>query len=338
MLQFKNATPFTGAISLFPDPDGVDTLFAIVKGTFTLGERLTVAEEQVPVTMESVFRGDPASTSLVAPSDVSLAKTSTDVVILGDACAPRGRPARTMDVSVSIGPVNATVRVVGNRVWASDGVTYGTTAPEPFETMPLVWERAFGGRDESDRGPREEPRNPVGTGFRAGDGREPIEGTALPNIEDPRDPITSWKHRPTPVCFGPILPHWEPRRSYGGTYDEEWQKERAPYLPSDFDPRFLQVAPPPLIAPSPLNGGESVELIGFQPHGLMQFSLPAVRPRVVFQLKVRAEERPAMLDTVIIEPTARRLQLVWRAAFRCDKEALKVRHVEASVGVGEGRL
>src|SRR5262249_19040316 len=265
-------------------------------------------------------------------------KPFTDVVLFGDACAPRGRPTRAMDVSVSVGPVRQSVRVLGNRAWASDGVTYGTTQPEPFETMPLVWERAFGGRDQTERGPREEPRKPAGTGYRAGDGQAPVEGTALPNIEDPRDPISSWKHRPTPVCFAPIPPHWEPRRSYAGTYDEQWQKERAPYLPADFDPRFLQVASPPFVTPSPLNGGEPVELVGVPPDGPMRFTLPGLRPRVQFRLASRSEERPAMLDTVIVEPTARRLQLVWRAAFRCDKEALKVREVEASVAVGGGPL
>ena len=337
MLQFKNKTPFTGAISLFPDADGIDTLFAIVKGTFTIGERVDVSDEQVPVTMQPIFHGDPSSTSLKAASDLSLSKPSTDVVVLGDACAPRGRPTRTMDVRVSVGPVAETVRVVGDRVWQTDGVTYGTTPPAPFETMPLTWERAFGGRDESDRGPREESRNPVGTGYRASDGQRPVDGTPLPNLEDPRDPIASWKHRPRPVCFAPIAPQWEPRRSCAGTYDEEWQKQRAPYLPADFDPRFLQIAPPPLIATTPLNGGEPVELVGFQPQGEMRLALPSLRPRVVFRLNGRTEERPAMLDTVILEPTARRLQLVWRAAFTCDKQALKVREVEALLDAAGAR-
>jgi len=100
-------------------------------------------------------------------------------------------------------------------------------------------------------------------------------------------------------------------------------------LPDDFDPRFLQVAPPPLVAPAPLEGGEAVELIGFQADGAMHLALPAGRPTIVFHLDGKPEERPAMLDTVIIEPTARRLQLVWRTAFACDKKALKVREVEA---------
>ncbi len=335
MLQFKNGTPFKGSIALFPDVDGIDTLYGIVKATFTLGAgstpRVTVADEQVPVTMAPKYHGDPATSSLAESTDMSLMKPSTDVLIVGSAYAPHGRPTRTMDVSATVGPIRRTARIVGDRIWESDGISYRATVPQPFETMPLMWERAYGGRDKTEKGAREEPRNPVGTGFRAGNGKELIEGLALPNIEDPKDPVTSWKHQPVPVCFAPIAPHWEPRRSYAGTYDEKWQAERAPYLPDDFDPRFLQIAPAAQIAPAPFVGGEAVELVGFQADGPMRFALPSVQPRIVFRLNGKSEERPAMIDTVILEPSARRLMIVWRAAFACDKKALKVREVEATL-------
>jgi hypothetical protein len=331
VLQFKNRTPFVGAITLFPDADGIDTLFAIVKGTFRLGATIDVAEDQVPVTMEPKYHGEPATSSLKAASDLSLIKPSTDVLVVGDAHAPVGRVTRSMDVGVRVGPVHKVVRVTGNRFWTSDGLTYGATTPEPFETMPLVWERAFGGRDKTESGVREEPRNPAGTGYRASNGQEAIEGVPLPNLEDPRDLVGSWKQRPVPVCFAPIAPHWEPRRSFAGTYDEQWEATRAPYLPADFDPRFLQIAPPDLVTPQPLVGGEPVELMGFRPDMPTRFELPSVRPRIVFHVSGKPDERPAMLDTVIIEPSALRLQLVWRAALSCDKTALKVGDVEATL-------
>jgi hypothetical protein len=213
VLQFKNKTPFKGTISLFPDVHGIDTMFAIVKGTFSIGSdaRLNVADEQVPVIMAPKYHGDPASSSLAEASDLSLMKPSTDVLVLGDACAPKGRPAYAVDVSVSVGPVRHAARVVGDRIWETDGLSYRATPPQSFLTVPLMWERAFGGRDKTDKGVREEPRNPAGTGFRMSNGHESIEGLALPNIEDPRDPVISWKHRPDPVCFAPIAANWEPR-------------------------------------------------------------------------------------------------------------------------------
>jgi len=112
VLQFKNGTPFKGSIALFPDVDGIDTLYGIVKGTFTLGAgptpRVTVADEQVPVTMAPKYHGDPAASSLAESTDMSLMKPSTDVLIVGSAYAPHGRPTRTMDVSVTVGPIRRT--------------------------------------------------------------------------------------------------------------------------------------------------------------------------------------------------------------------------------------
>jgi hypothetical protein len=37
--------------------------------------------------------------------------------------------------------------------------------------------------------------------------------------------------------------------------------------------------------------------------------------------------RPAALDTVLIEPDAARVSLVWRAALECDKKVLQTREV-----------
>jgi hypothetical protein len=331
VLQFKNRTPFVGGVAVIPNADGIDTLFAFVKATLTIGGEIGIADEQVPVANEPKYHGDPGTTSLKVASDVSLTKPSTDIVVIGHACGENGRRVRMMDVDVGVGSVQHTVRVFGDRIWVREGPTYAASAPESFELMPLVWERAFGGRDVAESGPREEPRNPVGTGFRATDGQTPVEGTPLPNLEDPRDPLISWKQRPRPVCFAPIPPNWEPRRSYAGTYDEQWQQSRAPYLPEDFDHRFLQIAPPPMISPQPLVGGERVRIVGMHPEGPIEFALPAIRPRIQFYLNGGAEEPGIMIDTVIIEPTIRRLQLVWRAELPCDKRALKVREIEATL-------
>jgi hypothetical protein len=148
-------------------------------------------------------------------------------------------------------------------------------------------------------------------------------------MEDPATPITAWNQRPQPAGFAPICAHWEPRRSYAGTYDEEWQKHRAPYLPKDFDPRFLQLAPPGLITLGYLKGGEPVELRGVTWAGLARFRLPQVTLKVTYRLDGSPEERPAFLDTLMIEPEQSRFTMTWRSVFRCDKNALRVSEIEA---------
>ena len=191
MLQLKNGTPFKASLMLLPDVDGIDTVYAVVKGTFTLGSRLTLADEQVPVVLADQHHADPAGSSIKVASDVCLGKQHTDVVLLGSACAPAERPVWHMDVSLAVGSVRKAVRVFGDRVWDARTGVATIAHLTPFVRMPLTWERAYGGMDETEQGPAGHPRNPVGTGFRARGGTKPIAGTPVPNVEDPAALITS---------------------------------------------------------------------------------------------------------------------------------------------------
>ncbi len=331
MLQFKNGTPFPGTIYLLPDADGIDSLFTVVKATLTVGERVARAGEQAPIILADEHHGEPGESSVRRPADISLTKPGTDVLLLGTAHGPGGRPTTDMDVSLAIGPLRKTVRVFGDRLWKKSATGYAMTRPEPFRAVPLVWERAYGGRDQRGGQPGAEARNPVGTGYRDPDGDTPPDGLRLPNLEDPEHAIGSWKHAPPPAAFAPISAHWEPRRSYAGTYDERWQRERAPYLPEDFDARFLQLAPPDLVAPAYLRGGEWVEVRGATPSGMLRFQLPPVGVGVTYLLDGIPQPTPAHLDTVLIEPDDGRLTLVWRAVLRCDKKARRVNEVQAAL-------
>jgi hypothetical protein len=334
VLQVKNATPFAAALMLLPDRHGVDTVFTVVKGTFSLTPGMAVADQQVPIAPLDKHRGDPARTSIASPSDVSLGKAGTDVLLAGSAVAPHARPTWHMHVSLAVGPVAKTVRVSGDRVWKQGAAGASVEWVAPFESMPLIWERAYGGSDETSKGPTAEPRNPIGTGFRARDSAKPITGLPLPNLEDPAAPVSSWSDAPPPAAFGPVAAHWEPRKSYAGTYDEAWQRSRAPYLPDDFDVRFCQVAPPGLTTPRHLSGGEVVDVRGVTPSGELRFVLPAIRIRATYRLDGTEQARDAALDTVLIDADAERLVLVWRAALTCDKKALRVREVAVSAAAG----
>lgn len=330
MLQLRNDTGLAAAVFASPDIRGVDSLYTVVKGTFDLSRGLALAEEQAPVAMMDEYHGEPGQSSIRVAADIALVKPATDVLLLGHAYAPGGRPAFYTDVSLVVGPVHKVVRVFGDRTWMSSGVGYSISTPEPFERVPLVWERAYGGTDATGDVPAAEPRNPVGAGFRARDDGT-LDGLPLPNLEDPYDPITSWKQRPAPAGFAPVAPHWEPRRSFAGTYDAAWQEKRAPYLPQDFDVRFFQVAPPGLVAPGYLQGGEPVEVRGATPDGLLSFRLPQVSVETTYVVDGSRVVRPAPLDTVIIEPDAQRVILVWRSSLDCDRKLLRVRQIEVAL-------
>jgi hypothetical protein len=92
----------------------------------------------------------------------------------------------------------------------------------------------------------------------------------------------------SPACFAPVAPNWQPRAGFAGTYDDNWQQTRAPYLPDDYNPRFMNVAPPDLIYPGYLQGGEAVRVIGMHPAGDLGFALPYVN----LSNKVLRKRRP----------------------------------------------
>lgn len=333
MLQLKNETRFAATLFSSPDPSGVETLFAVIKGTFVLGPRVEEAEQPVPIVAADRFLGEPAKTSIAEPADVGLVKPGTDVLLFGHAYGPGGRPTARAEVSLRAGSIEKRVAVFGDRRW-SGTVLSRLSAPEPFERMPLIWERSFGGTETHPGEPPRvdaEDRNPVGTGYRSRVSGRKIEDVVPPNLEDPSRLISSPGDRPAPAGFGAIAPHWKPRPKYAGTYDAAWQKSRAPYLPDDFDPRFLMVAPEDQQVPRYLRGGEPVEVAGANPSGILRFTLPARRVDVVFRLDSGEERQAANLDTVILRPDERKVVLVWRAALPCDKRLLKVREVEPIV-------
>ncbi len=328
MLQVKNESPFEPAIALFPDENGIDTLYVVVKATFHLGDRLEIAEEQVPPVLADEYWGEPGQSSLKYASDLHLCKPASDVVLVGQAWAPEGKQVGQLDMGIAVGERRKLVRVFGERVWRNKGAAI--SPPEPFESMPLVYERAYGGVYETEANGETllgEGRNPVGLGFRGKRKAEEANGLPLPNIEDPRNPIQKWGDEPAPQGFGFVAPYWMPRRDYAGTYDEAWQKTRAPYLPEDFDSRFFNAAHPDLIFDGYLKGGEPIQVVGASPKGRLRFRLPVCRLDLKVRVAGNTEELPVNLETVLIEPDAERLCLTWRGAVPCDKKALKVEEV-----------
>ena len=331
MLQLKNNTPYKADIALFPNEKGVDTLYVTVKATFAVGESVTLAEQQEPVRLADEYQGEPGQTSLKYAADIHLSKPSTDVIVIGSAHAPGGRPVESLDVSVRVGERHKTIRVFGDRKWYRYVNDLRISPPSSFVTMPIVYERAFGGVHATGQKTLLEPRNPVGVGFMGARGPAEMDRLPLPNLEDPAHLIGSPGDQPPPACFGPIPPSWEPRRSFAGTYDAQWQKERAPYLPDDFQSRFVNAAHPHLAGSGYLQGGEEAIITNMTPGGIMSFTLPSCGFDVSVQIGGETE-RPAMnLETVLIEPDELRFSLVWRGCVECDKKPLKVSQVTVAV-------
>jgi len=330
MLQLKNHTAYEAAIAVFPNEQAIDSLYIMLKATFSIGEQISVAQEQLPIVMADEYWGEAGESSLKYASEYHLLKPATDIVMVGEACVPGRQAVQALDVQLSVAQYQKTVRVFGERRWITGMIGLDISRPVPFESMPLVYERAFGGvyGAEDDKTPISyEPANPVGVGYLGNRKPKDMKGLPLPNLEDPAQLIKKPTDRPPPSGFGFIAPAWEPRIHYAGTYDDQWTKKRAPYLPEDFDSRFLNSASSGLVCQSYLRGGEPVVVSNMSADGPLQFNLPEATLEANVRIAGENQSPPLNLETVLIEPNERRFTLLWRAMAVCGKHPLKAEEI-----------
>ncbi|HYO67839.1 MAG TPA: DUF2169 domain-containing protein [Archangium sp.] len=315
--SIENKTPLVLEPLFLADEEMRPLLTLVVKATYIIGrDGLTLAEEQVPVNVAGEYWGVPEESSYRYEPECAFIKVATDVVLVGHAHAP-ARGTTEVLAGLQVGPVRKMVRVVGERVGFKSMGGISMTKPQPFERMPLLYERAFGGWDKTDPNPAKhgfEPRNPVGVGFRVSP-RHFEEGLRLPNLEDPEQPLQGFGQVVSPAGFGFVSPHWQPRASLVGTYDEAWNQKRKPLLPKDFNRRHLNAASSGLVAPGFLRGGESITLAGVSPLGRLSFMLPHVMLKATVQLAGEEEVHPGLnLDTIVLDTDEHRAFLLWRGS------------------------
>jgi len=320
-LQVINETRFPTQCLFVQDRQGRDQLLVVHKATWVLaGEgALRPAEEPAPIVFADEFHGEPGTSTPRWESDIAPVKPAADVVLIGHARAPAGNAGRgvaEIDVTLRIGPVVRSCRVFGRRRWLRTFARPRPSSPEPFEALPLHWEHAFGGRDDSprDEGRHDwERRNPLGVGFRAKRSRRALAETPLPQIEDPAYLIRRPGDRPPPAGFAFIGRSWEPRLSLAGTYDERWEAHRSPLLPDDLDERYHNAASRGLVLSEGLRAGDPVEVRGATHDGTLRFALPDPRPEARLVLSDLAHvDLPLRSDTLVIDADARRVSLVSR--------------------------
>lgn len=317
-LEVRNRSGFAYESLLLADEEGVPQFAPLVQGSYaiTAAGEISLLEEQPAPPVAGEWHGDPGLSSPKLEPQIAFIKLATDIVMLGSAHAPKAGTTR-MQVGIRVGHVQKIVNVTGTRRLVTRSGVSHISDPEPFETVPLRYECAFGGWDRRAQHPDEhrcEARNPVGVGFRNGSLRTDDE-LLLPSIEDTGHAFQSYGDVPPPAGFGFIAPNWQPRAAFAGTFDSVWDRSRKPLLPKDFDRRFYNAASPGLIAPGYLRGDEPVVTIGTSPTGRVAFELPCSSPplcAVELRGRNRVELR-TVLDTVIVDMDRMVLALQWRA-------------------------
>lgn len=236
--------------------------------------------------------------------DQLMYKSQGELLVSGSCFTPGGKPVPSAHVRVSLGPIDKTLYVFGDRTWGM----LGPSNPAPFTKMPLDWEHAFGGEKY--------PQNPIGKGF------APVKtetGTvhSLPNVEDPKKIIKSKGDRPPPACFGPVDITWPHHFAKMGTYDEKWKKEQFPGFALDIDFSMFNVASPDQRIEGYFRGDEALRIENMHPEkAVLETRLPAVLARCFLRFGEEyggeLVEVPMHLDTVHLFPHVERGILIFR--------------------------
>jgi hypothetical protein len=338
-MELINATRMVAGFNMGLEPSGRELLVVVIKGTFRFpqaGEPSThfaLHEKQLPLVMADTFTGEPGQSAPVYEVDFAPRKPRCDILLLGSAYAPRGRPATRVDVGVRVGNWSKSFTVVGPRHWDCGLATLRATSPEPFVSQPISYDVAFGGTDLLHDDPAQHAAymaNPAGRGFHKHLRKEWVDGKPLPFTEESGQNVTDPNGKYRPMSFGPVGRGWEPRSKLAGTYDDEWMEKHFPFLPPDFDEGYFQAAP--LNQQVSLDffkdGPLEVTLSNLTPEGVTQFTIPQLMAPVhVFPKKGEREDYIATLDTVLIESDLQRFSLSWRVARPLKKSMHEIAQV-----------
>jgi len=277
----------------------------VVKGTYQLRE----GELAIP------WPDEPTQPSGDLPSDAGGLRYGSDFVPYkphGEWCVVgrahgSGQPEAThCDLEFAVGASRKNLRMLGARNWKDSLLGDEVSATGSLEPLDLGYANAWGGPNE--------PLNPIGCG---------METTELPRFETPGAPVTARHSRAVPGGYNPIPASWPQRASHVGSYHDPWARERWPWFPDDFDPRYFQSTPANQWIQGFWRGDESLTLTNLM-EGRPRYSaqLPGLQVRCWLERTAtptrerrQLEPVPMLLDTIWIDLDEAKLILVWRG--RC---------------------
>lgn len=317
-----NRTPFDVKTHIRLDADGQEVMVVMLSASFVDPEgdgRLQPATEGLPVTFGDVPFGEPGRSSTRYESDIAPVKPGAEIIVNGSAHAPNGEPVEEMRVGLQVGGLTKVLTVTGDRLYDAGAFS----RPHPFSTLPIVWERAYGGTTAD--GGAMEWRNPLGIGHRGARSADPGVLTEAPNITLAGERYDRPSDRVTPASFGCVGRGWQPRIALAGTYDQAWLDEQWPLPPHDYDPAHDFAAPADQRLPQ--LSGETVTLVGLTPDGRWRFRVPTITAPLRLLHADRTDVVGFSPDTLIVEPDLRRVTLKARHAFRLRRNAPPLREL-----------
>ena len=342
-MKLENTTPLAVALNVSSLP-GTDLRLGCVtaKATYCFdGQGAIMLDLDDPF---PIFEDDVETELGLLPHDqFPRQDPAFEVILLGAAHAPGGKPTERMTVSLSVGDVRRELVVTGDRNWIGEGNDAVISRPEPFTRMPLTWDRAYGGTAEvliDVESPVEvaHPLNPEGRGFdpepmvdQLANYFTPPEGfpcteyrRQLPNVEAPDHLISSWSDQPEMPAGWATMPQSSPM-----------QMQRAVELPDDgVDPEavsntdisevlsqgaFLRSSAEWILRlPAP---EVSVVMQGLTTRTHAQFKLPPLRVLADYRVGDERGCRELIPQMLIILPDEGRFSLLLRRVFMVTAES-----------------
>lgn len=247
------------------------------------------------------------------PFDRGLKKTHGTFAVHGSAYPLNTAQQAGMAVRVNLGSLVKTLHVQPPRQWRKGLLGWSPVVCGALTVFPLDLQHAYGGADS--------PDNPQGIGYTT----EPdvAEGLILPQVESPQTPLRAPGEAVQVASLLPLLPHCRERRTFFGTCDDAWARQRAPFAPLDTDPRWFDEVAQDQVQPGYWAGNEAWSVAGMHPAQLeITGRLPGFRPRLFVQHTLTTgsqaacapviEEAKLELDTVWLFPDVERVLLVYR--------------------------
>lgn len=263
----------------------------------------------------SLRRGEDEPRAATDPPDVrkALLWRGTSVTAFGHAHGPSRGP-HVAAVRLCAGDRFVDLAVYGNRRW--ERMAWGgwmQSAPEPFDAIPLSWERAYGGTVHLEPGflpgtqmphPGGEmpyPANPGGIGFLFDEAR--ASGAPIPNVEDPAALVSAPLDQPLPVGLAPCPQHAALRPV---------PTAERPDVVSALEQTLIMQhhAPGSLIFTEPLSAGTPIETYGVGGTHL-RFVLPASPITVRLRRGTRALPTRERIRSVHVDGDKRRVRITW---------------------------
>ena len=334
-MDLANTTPLTAQLLVgqTDDPD-LRAGCLVAKATYRFnnnGDLLMDLERPAPV----LIADQETPRGLLPRDDLLFCQQHLEVILLGSAKAPGG--ARQLEVALTVDDQRRTLCVSGDRFW--EPATGRATEAAPFASMPLTWERAFGGAQETwltADSSVDVPHalNPAGRGF---DPEPLIRGLTrgiytadtyprwdrlrpLPNVEAPGRQVTSPDDDPPPTCWAPApLDSALFLARLGGVVQDQGQDVQPPDTAAlaarAMHPEVLHRAHPTWVIPPPPARGTAVIMEGLTAWGRAAFTLPSPRLACDWRLGDHVGQRTLHLARLVLLPDEARFYLVYFCRF-----------------------